>query len=102
MSSVYIQYLVVRKTLKMTLNKPATGFVCHLTAPKSWGGAMARAARPFLRDPENPINDKVFRDKKELKVFWDKQGLTYVDDKQFELDYGIVVSELEIVNVSHT
>jgi len=86
----------------MQSNKPATAFVCHLDSPKSWGGAIARAARPFLRDPQNPINDKVFRDKKELKVFWDKQGLTYVNDEQFELDYGIIVSELEIVNVSHT
>lgn len=88
----------------MKTNKTETGVVCSIlpNEPKSFGGALTYSDKAYyLRDHHHPHNDKVFADRKALKLFWDRNGLTYVNDKQFLNDYNIVVEELEVIHINN-
>ena len=81
----------------MKTNPTETGIVCSVVPAKSFGGALLRSSKPYLRDFEHKYNDKVFKDRDELKVFWARQGLTYINDEQFYIEHQILVEELEVI-----
>ena len=92
------------QTTTQPMSSKQTGVVCSIlpNKPKSFAGALTYSDKAYyLRDNKAPYNDKVFADRRALKLFWDRNGLTYVNDEQFLNDYNIVVEELEVIHINN-